>query len=262
MIFHLPNGLMGYYVCDFKGTRLDEAPRVSSPTSLPKTKPSAMGCRASAATNGGQGFSRRCPPRGRGLTGGGKIDKREVLAQYPPHNDMKTLVEQDRLKFMRAMEQVLGREQTVEPLIGVTQRFIDAPLQVATVAGELGLVEANDLKTIFRQPNFASFGSWPRQQRGHPPRHVGRLLRPHCPGDGPRRAGDSDRRQQPSGLLALGHSPLDVVISTDKKKQCLCPGRRTRDLCRKPRPRQRVCRTRRHGHQGGKDHSRPRWQQG
>jgi len=225
MVFHLPNGLMGYYVCDFKGNRLDEAPTsiVTDKFAEDKTVRNGLSCMR-CHERGLKDFRDDVRPAVEGLTGGGKIDKREVLAQYPPHADMKALLEQDKLKFMRALEQVLGREQTVEPLIGVTQRFIDAPLQVATVAGELGLVEANDLKTIFRQPNFASFGLVALGNKGVIRRdmwedyydHIVRAMGlgvPVIPIDG---------NNRPDYLPS--DSPLDVVISTDKKNNVFAPG--------------------------------------
>ncbi len=225
MIFHLPNGLQAYYVCDSRGTRLDEAPTsiVTDKFAEDKTVRNGLSC-IRCHDRGMKDFRDDVRPAVEGLGGSGKIDKREVLAQYPVYKEMSALVEQDRQRFMRSMEQVLGSPQTTEPLIGVTQRFIDAPLQVATVAGELGLVEANDLKTIFRQPNFASFGLVALGNAGVIRRdmwedyfdHIVRALGigvPVLPIDG---------NNRPDYLPS--DSPLDVVISTDKKNNVFAPG--------------------------------------
>ncbi len=225
MVFHLPNGLNGYYVCDFKGTRLDEAPTsiVTDKFAEDKTVRNGLSCMR-CHDQGIKDFRDDVRPAVEGLGGSGKIDKREVLAQYAPHKEMTAIIAQDKQKFMRAMEQVLGAPQKTEPLIAVSQRFLDAPLQVATVAGELGLVEANDLKTIFRQPNFASFGLVALGNKGVIRRdmwedyydHIVRALGlgvPVIPIDG---------NNRPDYLPS--DSPLDVVISTDKKNNVFAPG--------------------------------------
>jgi mono/diheme cytochrome c family protein len=225
MVFHLPNGLNGYYICDFKGTRLDEAPTsiVTDKFAEDKTVRNGLSCMR-CHDRGIKDFRDDVRPAVEGLGGSGKIDKREVLAQYAPYKEMTALVEQDKAKFMRAMEQVLGGPQTTEPLIGVTQRFLDAPLQVATVAGELGLVEANDLKTIFRQPNFASFGLVALGNKGVIRRdmwedyydHIVRALGIGVP------VISIDGNNRPDYLPS--DSPLDVTVSTDKKNNVFAPG--------------------------------------
>jgi mono/diheme cytochrome c family protein len=159
MIFHLPNGLQAYYVADGKGTRIDEAPTsiVTDKFAEDKTVRNGLSC-IRCHDRGMKDFRDDVRPAVANLSGSGQINKREVLSQYPTHQVMNELLEQDRQRFMKAMEKVLNGPQVNEPLISVSQRFIDAPLQLNTVAGELGLSEASELKTIFKQPSFTSFG--------------------------------------------------------------------------------------------------------
>ncbi len=159
MIFNLPNGLQAYYVADAKGTRIDEAPTsiVTDKFAEDKTVRNGLSC-IRCHDRGMKDFRDDVRPAVVNIGGSGHINKREVLAQYPAHEAMNELLEQDRQRFMTAVEKVLKGPQINEPLVSVSQRFIDAPLQLNTVAGELGLSDVGDLKTIFKQPSFTSFG--------------------------------------------------------------------------------------------------------
>jgi serine/threonine-protein kinase len=159
MIFTLPNGLQAYFVCDSTGTRLNEAPTsiVTDKLAEDKTVRNGLSC-IRCHDRGMKDFKDDVRPAVEGITGSGNIDKHEVLAQYPPQEEMEKLLEEDRTRFLAAMEKVLGAGQTVEPMTSVTQRFLDAPLQLPAVAGELGLTDDRDLRTTFRLPGFTAFG--------------------------------------------------------------------------------------------------------
>jgi serine/threonine-protein kinase len=100
------------------------------------------------------------------LPGSGGIDKRTVLALYPLQAEMDALLKEDRERFMAAMEKALGKPQIQEPLIPVSQRFLDSPLQLASAAGELGLADSTDLKSVFKAPSFAALGLVPLANSG------------------------------------------------------------------------------------------------
>ena len=92
------------------------------------------------------------------LPGSPGFDKRQVLDLYPPQAEMDKLLDEDRTRFLTAMERVLGRPQTQEPLMPVAHRFLDEPLPLATAAGELGQNDFRELPLIFRQPQLVTLG--------------------------------------------------------------------------------------------------------
>ena len=61
-------------------------------------------------------------------------------------------------RFRTALDKALGKPQDREPLIPVTQRFLDGPLQLGTAAAELGLADPAGLPALFRTPQFAGLG--------------------------------------------------------------------------------------------------------
>jgi len=56
------------------------------------------------------------------------------------------------------MAKLLGRPLVREPLIPVTGRYLDDPLHLGTVVGELGLTEPGGLQELFRSPQFVGLG--------------------------------------------------------------------------------------------------------
>lgn len=159
MIFSLPNGLQAYYISDAIGKRLNEAPTsiVTDKLAEDKTVRNGLSC-IRCHNRGIKDFRDDVRPAVEKITGSGHIHKREVLALYPPHDEMESLVSLDQEQFEKAMAELLGKDQNEEPLTPVSKRFLDTPLQLGTVAGELGLTDMGELKATFRQPHFTSFG--------------------------------------------------------------------------------------------------------
>jgi serine/threonine-protein kinase len=158
------------------------------------------------------------------LPGSPGFDKRRVLELYPPREEMDPLVAEDGARFLAAMEQLLGKPQGDEPLIPVSRRFLEAPLQLSTAAAELGLAEPGDLAVMFRAPQFASLGLIPLASQGVVRRdmwedYYDRVVRqlglgiPVVPLDG------VIRRDYPADS-----PPFDVELSTNKKNNIFAPG--------------------------------------
>jgi mono/diheme cytochrome c family protein len=159
MIFNLPNGLQAYYVCDATGRRVAEAPTsiVTDRFADDRTVRNGLACMR-CHDQGMKTFADNVRPAVAALPGSPGFSKRDVLRLYPEQEELDRLLETDRQRFLRAMEQVLGHPQETEPLIPVTRRFLEAPLQLTTASAELGLGDADSLKYVFRTPQFASAG--------------------------------------------------------------------------------------------------------
>ncbi len=225
MIFNLPNGLQAYYVCDHTGTRLDEAPTsiVTDKFAEDKTVRNGLSC-IRCHDRGMKSFRDDVRPAVEKLSGSGKVDRREVLAQYPARKEMDQLVEDDSRRFLSAMERLLGKPQDVEPMISTSQRYLDAPLQLPTAAGELGLADVSEFRTLVKQPGFTSLGLVALASSGVVRRdmwedYYDEIVRSMGLGV-PVMAIDGVTR--PDYLPPS--SPLDVRLSTDKKNNVFAPG--------------------------------------
>jgi mono/diheme cytochrome c family protein len=159
MIFNLPNGLQGYYVANGKGERLNAAPTeiVTDKFAEDKTVRNGLSC-IRCHDQGLKGFEDAIRPALKQLPGAPGFDKQAALALYPPQAEMDGYVREDGERFRAALTKVLGRPQVREPLIPVTQRFLDGPLQLGTAVAELGLADPSGLPALFRTPQFAGMG--------------------------------------------------------------------------------------------------------
>ncbi len=159
MIFNLPNGLQAYYIADAAGARLDFAPTsiVTDKFAEDKTVRNGLSC-IRCHDRGIKRFRDQVRPAIERINASGLIDKRATLELYPPTEEMAKLVAADEKRFLDALEKALGHPQTEEPLIPVSHRFLEAPLPLTAVSGELGLVSTDDLRVIVRQPQLTGLG--------------------------------------------------------------------------------------------------------
>ena len=159
MIFNLPNGLQGYFVALANGRRIDEAPTsiVTDKFAADKTVRNGLACMR-CHDRGMKEFTDTVRTAVENLPGSPGFSKRDVLALYPPKEEMKKLLDQDAQRFLAAMKQSLGDVPTEEPLIPVTRLFLDIELPLLRAATELGLNSTNDLQPLFRSPKFVSLG--------------------------------------------------------------------------------------------------------
>lgn len=225
MIFTLPNGLQAYYLATGQGERLDAAPTdiVTDKFAEDKTVRNGLACMR-CHDEGMKNFEDTIRPAVQQMPGSGGIDKRTVLALYPPQKEMDALLKQDRDQFMAALEKALGKPQIREPLIPVSQRFLDAPLQLANAAGELGLADSADLKSVFKAPTFAALGLVPLANRGV----VRRDMWEDYYDQTVRSLGLGIPVVPFDGLMRVDYQPvggeLNVSLATTKKNNVFAPG--------------------------------------
>ncbi len=167
MIFGLPNGMQGYYVTNATGERVELAPTdiVTDRFAEDKTVRNGLACMR-CHDQGMKTFEDSVHPALERLPGSAGIDKRYALQLYPGQKVLEPLVKEDGERFLEGMKQVLGKPQTREPLIPVTQRFLEAPLSLRAAAAELGLAGPEGLREAFRAPQFTGLGLLPLASEG------------------------------------------------------------------------------------------------
>jgi serine/threonine-protein kinase len=225
MVFNLPNGLQGYYLATGAGRYLDTAPTdiVTDKFAENKTVRNGLSCMR-CHDSGMKNFVDTVRPAVEKLPGSPGFSKRAVLELYGSQSELDRLLKEDGQRFMSAMERVLGKPQVREPLTPVTQRFLDAPLQLQTASAELGLASAAGLAQTFRAPQFTHLGLVPLATGGVVRRDMWEeyydqivaqlgLGRPIVPIDG------LNRQHYPLGVPAF-----DVELTTSKKNDVFAPG--------------------------------------
>lgn len=167
MIFNLPNGLQGYYLANAKGRRIDAGPTeiVTDKFAEDKIVRNALSC-VRCHERGMKSFKDVVRPAVELLPGHLGYSKKQVLALYPEQDELSALLKKDGNRFLDAMEKVLGHPQTTEPLQPVTRRFLEDPLLLGTVSGELGLANSEDMAAVFRSRQFSALGLIPLASKG------------------------------------------------------------------------------------------------
>lgn len=158
-IFSLPNKLQGYYVANSTGRRLDAAPTeiVTDKFAADKVVRNGLACMR-CHDEGMKLFIDTVRPALLKVPGRVAFDKQEALGLYREQHEMDGYLQTDRDRFMRALEEALGKPQEIEPLTPVSHRFLDEDLPLHLAAAELGLADSRGLEGIFRLPQFASLG--------------------------------------------------------------------------------------------------------
>ncbi len=232
-IFTLPNGLQGYFISDARGNRLESAPTdiVIDRFASDKIVRNGLACMR-CHDAGMKDFADSVRPALEKLPDAPGFDRQTALKLYPGDKILHKLVAADGQSFLKAMKEVLGKDQVREPLIPVSQRFLDRPLSLPVVAGELGLAPdqaslirtTGDLETVFRLPQFSRLGLATLAARGEVKRdawedyydqvvrHLG-LGMAVVPLDG------HSRRDYPAGP-----APFKVELTTNKKTNVFQPG--------------------------------------
>lgn len=159
VIFQLPNGLQGYFLAAATGQRVSEAPTsiVTDKFAEDKAVRNGLACMR-CHDQGMKDFVDTVRPVFEKLPESPEFRKRDVLALYASQDVMDRIVDEDRRRFLASMETLLGRPQTVEPLIPVSRRYLDEPLSLGVAAGELGLNQRDSLAAVFRTPQLISLG--------------------------------------------------------------------------------------------------------
>jgi len=157
VIFHLPNGLQGYFIADGRGRRIDEAPVniVRDKTNLNdpvvRNGRSCIGCHLT-------GMNRfqdevRATLQGRSYA---LFNIEHALELYPGQRELDRLVELDNKRFADAMRGFPA--SGAEPINAIARRY-EGPLSVAQAATELFLQDPAQLQErIASSPELQAFG--------------------------------------------------------------------------------------------------------
>jgi serine/threonine-protein kinase len=167
MLFSLPNGLNGYYICDSKKARLDFAPTEIVVDKFASDRVVRNGLSCIRCHDAGiKGFVDAVRPALLKLPGTAKFGKQQALDLYPEHAAMEVLVNSDAEQFTSALAKAVGGRQQEEPVAFVSRRYLDDSVTLAAVAGELGHASSTELQAVFRAPAFASLGLLPLTGEG------------------------------------------------------------------------------------------------
>lgn len=167
MVFALPNGMQGYYVADTRGVRLELAPTdiVTDKFAEDRTVRNGLAC-IRCHDQGIKDFVDTVRPAVEKLPGSPGIRKRDVLKLYPEQKVMDEWIRQDRQRFLGALEKLFGKKRFTEPLIPVSQRYLDKEISLTAAGAELGLADPTVLQPLFKQPQFAALGLMPLSADG------------------------------------------------------------------------------------------------
>jgi serine/threonine-protein kinase len=162
MIFALPNGLHGYFICNGKGERIDAAPTgivvdANASDRVVRNGLSCMRCH----DRGIKTFSDAVRPTLLKASGATAFDRAQALRLYPEQAALDRLLKTDEEAFAAALRRLHGAAPAGEPLRPVSRRYLDEPLGLDVVAAELGRPEARGLEDRFRLPAFARTGLAP-----------------------------------------------------------------------------------------------------
>jgi WD40 repeat protein len=140
IIFHLPNGLQGYMLVDAQGRRIDKAPNEivadpRRPDQRVETGISCMSCHARGLLPKADQL-RAHVEKNAGVFGKAVVDA--VRATHPRKAAFQAQIDEDNLRYLKALERFNVRDPDQEPVNLVTQRF-EATLDGRTAAAELGL---------------------------------------------------------------------------------------------------------------------------
>lgn len=157
IIFSLPNGLQGYMLVDKNGKRIDEGP-ISVVRDLKETSGTPVVVNGISCMHCHQhGMIRFKDTVRAGLGVFGEI-REKAQDLIPLQEDMSVYVEQDRKKFLTALDEATGtflkvdddKKKTIDEFaepIGAIARFHARRLSLKEAAFELGIADPNKLKT-------------------------------------------------------------------------------------------------------------------
>ena len=140
MIFHLPNGLQAYMLVDAKGQRIDKGPieivaDPRRPDQRVETGISCMSCHARGLLFKADQL-RGHVEKNAAVFGKPIVDT--IRATHPRKTRFQAQIEEDNVRYLKAMAKLGVRDPDQEPVNLVTQRF-EATLDGPMAAAEFGL---------------------------------------------------------------------------------------------------------------------------
>ncbi len=156
MIFHLPNGLQAYLLVDAVGRRIDKAPAEivadpRRPDQRVETGISCMSCHARGLLFKADQLRAHIDKNAQAF---GNQVVAAVRAIHPRQARFKARLEEDNVRYLKALETFGVHDPDQEPVNLVTQRF-EATLDGQTAAAELGLTVAEFGRFVRQEPGLA-----------------------------------------------------------------------------------------------------------
>src|SRR5439155_16889193 len=140
IIWHLPNGLLGFMLVNANDARIDKAPTaiVSDPRRPDRAVEPGVSC-LSCHVGGIQPKADQVRSHvARNPTAYPKADAEIVRALYPPEADMTRLMTADAERFRVALEKVGGKVTEADPVSAAAVRY-EADVDLRTAAAEAGV---------------------------------------------------------------------------------------------------------------------------
>jgi hypothetical protein len=140
MIFHLPNGLQAYMLVDAKGKRIDKGPIeiVADPRRPDQRVEAGISCMSCHA----RGLLFKADQLRGHVEKNAQVFGKSVVdamrATHPRKAKLQAQIEEDNVRYLKALEKFGVRDPDQEPVNLVTQRF-EATLDGRSAAAELGL---------------------------------------------------------------------------------------------------------------------------
>ena len=158
-IFTLPNKTQGYFVANAQGQRVEFAPTsiVTDSFASDKTVRNGLACMR-CHDKGMKTFLDTVRPALEKLPGQPSFDRKEALDLYPPQKQWDDFLKKDGALFLGAMKQIQGSAPAIEPLAPTSREYLDTAISLPRAAGELGLIDSDDIRSVFRLPQFAGLG--------------------------------------------------------------------------------------------------------
>src|SRR5438309_7995023 len=140
MIFHLPNGLQAYMLVNGKGQRVDKGPTEivadpRRPDQRVETGISCMSCHARGLLFKADQLRGHVEKNAQVF---GKPIVDTIRATHPRKARFQAQIDEDNVRYLKALEKFGVRDPDQEPVNLVTLRF-EATLDGTTAAAELGL---------------------------------------------------------------------------------------------------------------------------
>jgi serine/threonine-protein kinase len=159
MIWGLPNGLQGYYVCDAAGKRIDAAPTeiVTDEFASDKIVRNGFSC-IRCHESGMRRFQDDVRPAFDKLQPNG-FTATQIRNLYPPHKRMDEILDENSESFGDALAKLFGEKETTAAVVGVvSDRYQDRKVSGRSAGAELGSSDPDDLVPLFRSDKSMTLG--------------------------------------------------------------------------------------------------------
>jgi mono/diheme cytochrome c family protein len=156
IIFHLPNGLFGYLLVDRDGRRVERAPieivsDPKRPDRVVEAGLSCMSCHARGLIPKGDQVRAHVEKNRNAFR---RADVETVRALYPPEAKLKSRIDEDNERYLRALTKTGAHTAETDPVMTTALRYEDT-LDLPAAAAETGLTPEEFTSRLGRAPGLA-----------------------------------------------------------------------------------------------------------